>query len=101
MMVATAAEASSPDQSGVVERRADASGFVSGDGVHVLTGHADLADGCVGVGFTEPTATFIAPSSGSQLHHFTVREGVAVFVDEGISDVFEWLDYACANNAGH
>lgn len=96
MMVATAAGASPRDQSGVVERRANASGFVySGDGVHVLTGPTDLSDGCVGVGFTEPTATFISPPSGSQLHHFTVREGVAVFADEGIGDVFEWLDYAC------
>jgi hypothetical protein len=96
MLMATTALAAPPASSGVVDREIGESGYVySGDGVHVLTGPVDLADGCLGEGFSEPIVSFINRPNGTNSHHFTIREGIAVFADEGIADVFEWLDMAC------
>lgn len=91
-----------PDESGVVERATTLSGLVySGDGVHVLTG-PPLEDGCPVMTeeqafevFPTPTGQFINRPNGTSAMHFRSTEGIHVFDDLGIADVFEWLGMAC------
>ena len=87
--------AGAPDESGVVNRGTSFGGWVyQGDGYIVLSG-PPLAQGCVGEGFSEPPALFIAPRNGSSQEKYSYpHEPLLVFDDPGIN-VFEWLGPAC------
>lgn len=98
LMIPTAALATPPDQSGVVERAPELSAWVfwDGDGLIVLTG-PPLEEGCFGEGFQFPIATTVQPPSGATLTSYHHTDQVWVYDDEGTSDPIDWLfGRACA-----
>jgi hypothetical protein len=92
LMIPTAAHADAPDESGVVERAPQFSGwlFWDGDGLIVTTGPTP-EEGCVGEGFQFPIATTVNPPGGATVSRYTHSDEVWVYDDEGTSDPLEWL----------